>query len=95
MERSLGRVKLKRLLADPGAQTRFAERSGVPQSQLSLYVAGKRKPGLGNVLKIETATDGEIAAADWRKPERAARKAPARVAARRSPLNEKHSPQST
>jgi DNA-binding transcriptional regulator YdaS (Cro superfamily) len=94
MERSLGRAKLRRLLKGHGAQTKFATESGVPQSQLSLYVRGDRRPGLSNALKIETATGGDIAAADWRKSERAARKAPARIAARSS-LNDKHPPQST
>jgi DNA-binding transcriptional regulator YdaS (Cro superfamily) len=95
MERSLGRTKLRRLLRGHGSQTSFAERSGVPQSQLSLYVRGDRRPGLGNALKIETATRGAISAADWRKPERAARKAPARAVARRSTLNDKNAPQGT
>jgi hypothetical protein len=44
---------------------------------------------------IERATRGAVSASGWKnKPERAARKAPARVVARSTP-HDKHSPQST
>jgi transcriptional regulator with XRE-family HTH domain len=46
-------------------QTAFAERSGIPQCQISLYVRRVRKPGRRNASRIEDATGGAVPASSW------------------------------
>jgi DNA-binding transcriptional regulator YdaS (Cro superfamily) len=63
-----------------GSQQAFAKKAGIDPGQLSRYLKlergelGGSKPSADNVARIESATDGAIAAAHWgrlgRKPVR-------------------------
>jgi DNA-binding transcriptional regulator YdaS (Cro superfamily) len=73
----------------------FARLIGVDASTVYRWRKGDRRPERDLVFVIERATRGAVSASGWKnKPKRAARKAPARVAAR-STLNDKHSPQTS
>jgi DNA-binding transcriptional regulator YdaS (Cro superfamily) len=64
-----GPALLRQALAST-TQTAFAAKSGVPQSQLSLYASGKRRPGYDNRVAIERATGGKVPASSWTPPRR-------------------------
>jgi len=66
----LKRSPLAAFLEDRGlTQTEFSAMSGVPQSQISLYVNDdpdkRRRPGLRNALKIAKATKNKVPASSW------------------------------
>jgi DNA-binding transcriptional regulator YdaS (Cro superfamily) len=68
-----GIAKLSAFLDEHGlTQTAFAELAGVPGPQVSMWLSGRRCPGLASALKIEQATNGEVPASSWVKPRRAA-----------------------
>lgn len=74
-----GARKLRRHLKQKGLSlTEFARIAGVPIPQVSMWRAGKRRPGLASALKVERATEGEIPASAWTVEAR-----------RRAPLNHK------
>jgi transcriptional regulator with XRE-family HTH domain len=60
----------------------FAEHASVPGPQVSLWLSGKRRPGLESAFKIERATGGAVKAADWVPASKGRRPAPHRAAAR-------------
>ena len=65
----LGRDRLAAHLKRNGlTQLAFAERARVPGPQVSMWLSGRRRPGLESALKIERATAGEVRAADWLAP---------------------------
>lgn len=55
-------------------QVAFSAKSGVPQSQLSLYLSGKRRPGYDNRIAIEKATSGRVPANSWSRRRRSPRR---------------------
>ena len=46
-------------------QLEFAELAGVPGPQVSMWLSGRRRPGLESAFKIEKATGGKVRATDW------------------------------
>lgn len=92
------RTPLQKYLHDSGETGRaFARRVGIHYSRISRYLSGKAAPGRETAVAIEAATRGAVSVVSWRKrskPQVAARKAPARVAARSS-LNQQQSSKST
>lgn len=46
-------------------QLEFAELAGVPGPQVSMWLSGRRRPGLESAFKIERATGGKVRATDW------------------------------
>lgn len=48
-------------------ETAFAAKLGVAQVTVNRYVRGARFPDRDTILKIERATDGRVAPADWYK----------------------------
>jgi dsRNA-specific ribonuclease len=73
----------------------FARLISVDASTVYRWRIRERCPERALVFVIERATAGAVSASGWKnKPKRAARKTPARVAAR-STLNQKNAPQGT
>jgi transcriptional regulator with XRE-family HTH domain len=63
MRRMTASSKLAKFIEDERlTQERFAE---VPGPQVSLWISGKRKPGLESAFKLERATRGIIRADEW------------------------------
>jgi transcriptional regulator with XRE-family HTH domain len=84
-----GPSRLRKFLRDTQQKQRaVADGIGVSAPIVSMWLAGRRTPGLDSAVKLETYTGGFVRATDWLTPHRA------RVAARSS-LNDKHPPQST
>jgi transcriptional regulator with XRE-family HTH domain len=82
-----GPSRLRKFLRDTQQKQRaVADGIGVSAPIVSMWLAGRRTPGLDSAVKLETYTGGFVRATDWL--------ASRRVAAR-SPLNDKHPPQST
>lgn len=46
----------------------FGERIGVTQATINRYVRGDRFPSPEMIRKIQEATDGKVAVADWYEP---------------------------
>ena len=46
-------------------QVAFAERTGIPQSEISKYARLARRPDIDNALAIERATAGEVPVEAW------------------------------
>lgn len=46
-------------------QGEFARLSGLPQPMISMWLSGKRSPGLESAFAIEKATGGEVPASAW------------------------------
>lgn len=65
------------------SQVAFAKMSGVPQSQISAYLAGRRIPGVKNALAIERATGGAVTVESWEGAPPPKRRKPARRTAAR------------
>jgi len=64
-----GPAKLKKYLHRQGlTQEQFAVLARVPGPQVSLWLSGRRRPGLDSAFKLEQATGGAVRAADWRRP---------------------------
>lgn len=47
------------------SQTAFAALAGVPAPMVSMWLSGRRRPGLASALKIESATAGAVRASAW------------------------------
>jgi transcriptional regulator with XRE-family HTH domain len=60
------------LKANGLSQSDFAELVKVPESQVSLWRRGERRPDTDNRLRIAAATGGAIRITDWPKPRRRA-----------------------
>lgn len=61
---------LRQWLADTGTtQVQLAEATKIPQSEISKYASGKRRPDLDNAFKIEAATAGAVPARAWARPD--------------------------
>lgn len=71
-------------------QEAFASASGVPAPMVSLYVSGKRRPGLDYAFAIERATGGEVPALYWTTVRMARRAKKARRVRRLSPVATSH-----
>lgn len=84
-----GRSKLAKYLRGKKlTQEQFAEIAGVPGPQMSLWLSGKRKPGLESAVKIEDATGGFVNHRDWIDEPRSRRAAPRSAA--RTVRSDKH-----
>ena len=60
------REKLSRFIADEElTQDQFADIARIPAPQISLWLSGKRRPGLMNAFKLERATRGIVRATEW------------------------------
>jgi DNA-binding transcriptional regulator YdaS (Cro superfamily) len=46
-------------------QKRFAALAHIPGPQVSMWLSGRRRPGLTNAMKIELATKGAVPAESW------------------------------
>ncbi|WP_240579248.1 helix-turn-helix domain-containing protein [Ochrobactrum sp. A-1] len=58
--------KLKAYLKDHGLTHKaFGDAVGVTQAAVNRYVNGVRFPTRTVIIKIETATNGEVTVADW------------------------------
>lgn len=49
-------------------QHEFARSSGLPAPLISMWLSGKRSPGLDSAFAIERATGGEVPATAWLTP---------------------------
>ncbi len=62
----LGAQKLAAYLKRGGlTQLEFAKLAGVPGPQVSMWLSGRRRPGLNSAFKIERATAGAVPAFCW------------------------------
>ena len=65
----LGSAKLAAYLKQKKlTQQAFAEAAQVPGPQVSMWLSGRRKPGIASALKIERATRGQVRIQDWVSP---------------------------
>ena len=61
-----GIARLAAYLDERGlTQTAFAALADVPGPQVSMWLSGRRCPGLASALKIERATEGAVPASSW------------------------------
>jgi len=61
-----GIERLASYLARKGlTQGAFALLARVPAPQVSMWLAGRRRPGLASALKIARATQGAVPASSW------------------------------
>lgn len=63
---------LANYLADHGlTQRAFAKLIDAPPPQISMWLSGRRRPGLDYALAIEQVTGGEVPAASWSRRRKA------------------------
>jgi DNA-binding transcriptional regulator YdaS (Cro superfamily) len=65
---------LANYLADHGlTQRAFAKLIDAPPPQISMWLSGRRRPGLDYALAIEQVTEGAVPAKSWKKRKGAGR----------------------
>jgi transcriptional regulator with XRE-family HTH domain len=79
------------------SQAAFAEKVGVSPTEVSLWLAGKRRPNLAHAFAVEDATEGEVAAryllalgGGKRRPKKSVRRRRRLAAPRRAAAREIH-----